>query len=354
MAYLTSAADTLQAHHMAKCPVNARSTHPDQDQFNRAKYKEDVAQNRNSRIVSVNRIATKYDKDYFAFTTPKSFFVSFSMLYLAIKHKSKAKVAFRPLLWDAGTHKLEGESLQSLNDCMDQPVQECPRTLRLLVLRSAVVTVGAHANMLFVDRVRGTVERFEPHGNEVGLRLMTAYRYYLLDAHLASWAAGRGLCYMPPLSLNGLNGYVLNSRGSIQKGDWIGFCVGFSVWYADMRLTYPDMHPLQLYDALYMKLYRIRSAGGNKAKIAYMYAYVNQINALMVALLPKYEYLFRDKTLFPADDDETPRAMTTQERIDYEYVKKFAAKPPTHILRQVLADNVSLQAILETPAILNL
>jgi len=106
---------------------------------------------------------------------------------------------------------------------------------------------GGHANMIIVDKKRKEAERYEPHGK----KHWKTYNTFGLDIALLEFFEKLGFKYIaptefcPPKSHQMLEGLEKMSKGIKISGEPGGYCVAWSYWYADLRLTYPDM-PRQL------------------------------------------------------------------------------------------------------------
>lgn len=110
----------------------------------------------------------------------------------------------------------------------------------------------SHANYIIYDALRNELERFEPHGARAPVKFN--YNSNLLDATLIK----KFTELIPSVKMISPNNYlpkigyqVLDSSENNQYrniGDPGGFCALWSLWYADMRLTYPDIPRKKLID----------------------------------------------------------------------------------------------------------
>lgn len=346
---ITAALDKLQSHHVARC--NQTPTLKTSKEVYVAKKQKGLVPR-----VTVDRVKTKYPLDHFAMIIKNVSSTPFAMLYLAIKYHARAKIALQHIGWYGAEALLEGLDGaapsdewgwdHSISACLKRPVAECPVVLQRLGMRPSKTTGIGHSNMLIVDRVNRTVERFDSHGGGDDFEKVVEFRLYLLDAQLAAWASENGLCYMPPAVLNGLRGTIDKSDGSVQDWDNKGYCVALSIWYADLRLAYPELHPMELWDAMVSK---VHGMGGDKAMENYMLSYVNQIYALMVAIFPQHEKMFRDKEFYASFGD---KAIPDAENTLLKQLQVFAHSPYLYIKRVHNGRFASLQEILEKPALL--
>lgn len=117
---------------------------------------------------------------------------------------------------------------------------------------------GGHFNIILIDKKRKTIERFEPYGVEsiedfkimsefekIFKKLFTGYKLY----------GGNQLC--PDKGLQSIE------ENAIEKGkgtaidlesDPVGYCIAWSIYYVDMRLTYREIKPMDLIKLLIKNL----------------------------------------------------------------------------------------------------
>jgi hypothetical protein len=108
---------------------------------------------------------------------------------------------------------------------------------------------GSHANYMIYDRDTHEIERFEPHGSTTppGLNYnpdllddVLEKRFKLVDEKLIYI---RPHAYLPKIGFQ-----IIDATESSRKkiGDPGGFCALWSLWYTDMRLTYPHINRQKL------------------------------------------------------------------------------------------------------------
>jgi len=109
---------------------------------------------------------------------------------------------------------------------------------------------GAHANILIYDRIKKEVERFEPNGSDFpfGFNYNPELLDNLLEQKLLEYFDN--IKYVTPkefLPKIGFQQLELIEHYKTRKiGDPGGFCSAWSIWYADMRLNYPNITREQL------------------------------------------------------------------------------------------------------------
>ena len=107
---------------------------------------------------------------------------------------------------------------------------------------------SGHANILIFDRFNKTVERFDPLGEYMSGNLDTA----LMDEfrkNLGSFTYITPLDFCPTIAFQ-----RKETKRDKLKNDPGGFCVAWSIWYADMRLTSPNIPRDQLVDIAINKI----------------------------------------------------------------------------------------------------
>lgn len=103
---------------------------------------------------------------------------------------------------------------------------------------------GSHANYLLYDKQTNEIERFEPHGSNMPSGLN--YNANLLDSLLENKFKSiiPGVIYIRPedyLQKIGLQILDISEGNKKYIGDPGGFCALWSIWYVDMRISYPDI-----------------------------------------------------------------------------------------------------------------
>lgn len=109
--------------------------------------------------------------------------------------------------------------------------------------------LDSHANILIYDTKQKIIERFEPNGSTSPADF--DYNSKLLNSILKRKFEDLlpGVQYLSPhdyLPKIGFQIYDINDSANAKIGDPTGFCAAWTVWYANMRMTYPDLHPRKL------------------------------------------------------------------------------------------------------------
>ncbi len=102
---------------------------------------------------------------------------------------------------------------------------------------------GGHSNLLMIDNINKTVERYDPHGFET----MDIFKPILLDKALEIWFRedeDLKYTYLPTVETNtiyGLQDYQCRESNRECEGEIKGYCAAWMLFYFHMRLEYPDM-----------------------------------------------------------------------------------------------------------------
>ncbi len=137
-------------------------------------------------------------------------------------------------------------------------LQKCltDNRIRLIFCKLTLVasSQGTHANIIIFDKKTGTLERFEPYG----------YVPYLDSANLDKFLESKfcsylkqylnknklTLKYIDPKLLFGNVGFQTissDTEATVRKlGDPAGYCLAWTFWYLEMRLSNPDLTPREL------------------------------------------------------------------------------------------------------------
>jgi hypothetical protein len=108
---------------------------------------------------------------------------------------------------------------------------------------------GGHANYLIYDNNKKEIERFEPYGSSPPYRFnynsqlldnILTYKFNEIDNNIKYIKPST---YMPKISFQYLESYESKTKNI---GDPGGFCALWSIWYTDMRLSYPDIERTSL------------------------------------------------------------------------------------------------------------
>ena len=109
----------------------------------------------------------------------------------------------------------------------------------------------SHANILIFDNKQKTVERFETYGN----KKFRDQKYYDSFDNKFEKIVKKYLKYkyLRPKYICPIKGFQFIEENNIKKGlasmrenDPGGFCVAWSFWYADLRMTYPNIEQKKL------------------------------------------------------------------------------------------------------------
>ena len=132
------------------------------------------------------------------------------------------------------------------------------RKIRYIYVKLTLVasSSGTHANMFFIDKETGTVERFDPYGQipyldaeKMDDLFEKEFKNILgeyFNKHQIEYQYLRPKDFMGPISFQ-----IISQDGEyhIRKlGDPSGYCLAWTYWYMEMRMQNPDVHPKDLVD----------------------------------------------------------------------------------------------------------
>lgn len=102
--------------------------------------------------------------------------------------------------------------------------------------------IGAHANIIIIDKKNKIIERFEPNGSDFPVNFNYQPRSldndltsYFLN-HLEDYIYLSSISYQPKIGFQQLESIETGKKYKI--GDPGGFCLAWCFWYANMRLEY--------------------------------------------------------------------------------------------------------------------
>ncbi len=141
----------------------------------------------------------------------------------------------------------QNDFIRLLNDCKNNFVSNDTRFLIIPIgiEKNIDSNTYSHANYLIIDFKLMEVERFEPHGSDHPLELN--YNPKLLDSKLEdkiNSIIGMKFKYFTPKSYLPKISFQRKEITELKSdyiGDPNGFCALWCIWWADLRLTYPDI-----------------------------------------------------------------------------------------------------------------
>ena len=109
----------------------------------------------------------------------------------------------------------------------------------------------SHSNMLIYDSKTKSLERFEPHGSikiskyngiKLDTKILNTFRKNMGYSFVRKYYTPIDFC--PSISFQTLESYNKEKK----KGDPGGFCAAWSYWYANLRLSNPDIDRKEIID----------------------------------------------------------------------------------------------------------
>ena len=113
------------------------------------------------------------------------------------------------------------------------------------------VANGSHANIIIIDIINQTIERFEPNGKNCPLgfyynpNLLDSILYNKFILLLPNFTYLKPSDFLPPI---GFQIYEINKCKKL--GDPNGFCAVWCVWWAEQRIKNPTIKPILLFSKL--------------------------------------------------------------------------------------------------------
>lgn len=141
----------------------------------------------------------------------------------------------------------KNDLMRLLNQCKNDYINKDTRFLIIPVAieKNINYNIYSHANYLIFDFKLMEVERFEPHGSDHPIDLN--YNPKLLDTNLddkINALVGLKFKYFPPKSYLPKIGFQKKEIAELKSdyiGDPNGFCALWCIWWADIRLSFPDI-----------------------------------------------------------------------------------------------------------------
>lgn len=193
--------------------------------------------------------------------------------YVSIKdlRNEKSRELWESLLNPVGLpqyRQLRGPTV----DEMVQTMRTCQKRFLIFPLILSSCEVGAgHANYLILDREKATLEKFEPNGaafyNEEIARVfdivemdIRIVRYFnqvfarLGDSRKITFLTPVGRCELGPQHLQAEADEWDLVVDEARRRDPGGFCLAWSLWYTDLRLSNPQLSTDEVYAAMMTQL----------------------------------------------------------------------------------------------------
>ena len=118
---------------------------------------------------------------------------------------------------------------------------------------------GSHANYLIFDKKTFELERFEPYGSSSPYKFnynsrlldnVLTFKFNEIDSNIQYISPDK---YLPKIGFQYFDAYESKTE---KIGDPGGFCALWSIWYTDMRLSYPDIDRGSLVNKLLKEIKR--------------------------------------------------------------------------------------------------
>lgn len=146
------------------------------------------------------------------------------------------------------------QKLYLITDFYDQFKKCLSKNKQFIIVPIGIeIEKGRHAGYIIYDKTTNEVERFEPHGSTTppGYYYNPTLLDELLEARFKT--IDENIKYISPSKYLPKIGFQLMDVSENKKkriGDPLGFCALWSIWYVDMKLTYPTTDRQELVNIL--------------------------------------------------------------------------------------------------------
>jgi len=139
-----------------------------------------------------------------------------------------------------------------LNNIINSERRKGDKDYAILLLSIKIINENTlHANLLLYDFKNMTIERFEPYG-------IIDNDYEMDDILEEELTWNTGLTYLRPDKITPNVSFQSiadeNNMSNLKRGDFGGFCLAWTLWYAESRLKNPKVEPLILVKKLIKRI----------------------------------------------------------------------------------------------------
>lgn len=274
---------------------------------------------------------------------PIPLLVNASLFYLADKfpnacvihnNEKNPEEILHSIVWNDTTDTL------TVDDSIKWKFMKCLDKNPTFILISLEIqfSIGNHANFLIYDVAQHQMERFEPHGH---IAVKNYYNPKIDDAILEYFDTEfPGLIeeYYTPKNFSQNIGFQMKESWENMKlsNDPGGFCVAWSIWYADMRMTYPDIPRQQLVKMAKqkLKLYPDLFTGYIRKYGAFLYAYATKLYNI------NFKNANKGFTLYSKDNQDVTDILEILDTFKVEYRHSVLPnKTANEILKNLIGIN---------------
>ena len=149
-------------------------------------------------------------------------------------------------------------SLTHFDDIIKMKIQNNNNKQFIIIPLGIEVATGSHANIIIIDIINQTIERFEPNGRNcpVGFyyhpKLLDDILYDKFIILLPNFTYLKPCDFLPAI---GFQIYEISDSEKYKKlGDPNGFCAVWCVWWAEQRIKNPSVKPNILFNKLLEKI----------------------------------------------------------------------------------------------------
>ncbi|QKF93829.1 ankyrin repeat protein [Fadolivirus algeromassiliense] len=180
------------------------------------------------------------------------------------------------IIWrDSNRYFVHDDIHYHINKCL------VSKNIRFILFKLTLVITpnSTHANIILYDKVKNTLERFEPYG------VIPYLETNKLDEFIEQMGRkliNKDLTYYSPKDIFGTIGFQTisnDSRHEVKKlADPAGFCLSWTFWYLEMRLNNPEIHPSEIIKQSKDKIINTSIADGDKMFITFIRNYASDLD----------------------------------------------------------------------------
>ena len=225
------------------------------------------------------------------------------MIYLNKKHPNSCLIypsdedftkRRLPIIWD------EDKKILHITDNFWESFKACDKRFTIFPLRlfwkSKHTGLNSyHANYVIYDHVKKSMERFEPNNIkflEIDDELFKTFNEMMGENFIETYHSPLNVCP----NYNSYVQYVQVKEKLKIDTDPGGFCAAWSLWYADIRLSYPE---LEMYEVIEYAMFKLENSGISFTSFIRNYAdFINEMGIQLRIDTDQYPFTKVYKDLF--------------------------------------------------------
>ena len=180
------------------------------------------------------------------------------------------------IIWRSSTQYFVHDNLGFLlKKCLSAP------KIRFIILKLTLVTSpnSTHANIIIYDKKNNILERFEPYGT---IPYLDSSQLDIFIEDIGKKYINKDLKYYNPKDIFGAIGFqiISNDGNHMVKtlGSPSGYCLGWTLWYLEMKINNPDIHPNILLKNVMKNITNNNIVEGEKLFITFIKNYTTDLD----------------------------------------------------------------------------